>query len=375
MVLVKDLMNKKVFMVSPDETISKVISLMVQKSIYEVPVVDLKKRLLGMVTLYDILNLIKYPEKLKARSLMTMPPVISPEDDEVDIIRMIINTGNEAFPVVEDEKVVGIISDYDIIKYYINKSSFRPYKTADLMETDFPVLNEYDSVGKTRRVMDINRADRLPVVKDGKYAGVVLLNDLMERFYFNPSKMGKKDFSGELLRLVDRQILDLVRIHKRKISPDTNLRDALDYLISKNIKSVEVINADNEVVGLLLRRNALRFLQREISQKGVIVNFTGYQIPWAESFLIDKRLRDWIPKIVRYSPKTQEINFNVKLLHGGKGVKKFEVKAGLIRIGNNEYVKLADYNLTLTIDNILEKLFNIVKKQTVTSKGYPFVKE
>ena len=130
--LAKDLMRRDVFTVRGDQPIGELIDLMVREHIHGCPVVDEQDRLVGVVTQQDIFfsevtraagsGQREAPEsvtatKLKVRDLMTSPAVSVTEDAEVlELCRMMHRLRIHRIPVVRDGKVAGIISSLDIIR-------------------------------------------------------------------------------------------------------------------------------------------------------------------------------------------------------------------------------------------------------------------
>jgi len=126
MLLVKDLMSRKIIYLSPEDTVSKFISLMENRKIHQIPIVE-KKRLKGIVYYKDITKkTVLDPAKTKIKTVMRFPsPIVSPNQDVSDAARLIFKTGIRALPVVEKNKVVGLISIHDIVDSISKSKIFR----------------------------------------------------------------------------------------------------------------------------------------------------------------------------------------------------------------------------------------------------------
>lgn len=53
---VKDIMNKDVFSVGPEEDVFNIATVMYKKKYYSIPVIDENKKIIGMITRYDIIK-------------------------------------------------------------------------------------------------------------------------------------------------------------------------------------------------------------------------------------------------------------------------------------------------------------------------------
>jgi len=120
MVTASAVMNKNVTTVLPDITLQEAMNLIIEKDITGLPVVDTEENLIGIITEKDIID---YKTKAnlkfaKVRDAMkTDITTYSPETPLEEIIRIISEERFRRVPIVENKKVVGIISRRDIIKF------------------------------------------------------------------------------------------------------------------------------------------------------------------------------------------------------------------------------------------------------------------
>lgn len=121
---VADLMTKDVITVGPEEKTVFAFEILMKNKISAMPVMK-DDQLIGIVTDTDLghnLILDKYEFGTKVESAMVKDVVcVSSEDSVVDAIKSMFENapGNDIInqlPVVDDGKLVGIISDGDIIK-------------------------------------------------------------------------------------------------------------------------------------------------------------------------------------------------------------------------------------------------------------------
>jgi CBS domain-containing protein len=142
----KEIMSTNVFTVKKETTIEEIAHLLADNNISGVPVVDAADRVIGMVTQKDLLykdveprfpavveilggliflkGVKHYNEELKklvatkAEDVMTKTVVTVGENAEVEkVAELMAERDINRIPVVTDNKLVGIISRADIIKY------------------------------------------------------------------------------------------------------------------------------------------------------------------------------------------------------------------------------------------------------------------
>lgn len=128
MLTVKDLMTKNPITVSPNTLLREVIAIMKAKNIRQLPVLD-QERLVGMVTDRDVRLAMNSPfideliglkviSKLTASNCMTPAPMSVTADSSAYKTAAILKQYKfGALPVVEGERLVGIITVTDFLTY------------------------------------------------------------------------------------------------------------------------------------------------------------------------------------------------------------------------------------------------------------------
>lgn len=143
---VSDIMSTEVVTVGIDATIEEVAKLLTEKNISGAPVVDHANRVVGMVTHKDLLykdmeprfpaavellggfiylqGVHKYNEELrklaatKVEDIMTREVITVSESTEIeDVARLMIDKAINRVPVLREDKLVGIVSRADVVKY------------------------------------------------------------------------------------------------------------------------------------------------------------------------------------------------------------------------------------------------------------------
>ena len=128
---ISSIMTKNVVCVSPDQKIVDVKHIYEkQKFHHHIPVTK-NDKLVGMVSLIDFMYKIKGAglddsnavyNDLTVKDIMTTNPYSSAPNTSIKEIANELSKGNfRAIPIVEDKKVVGIVSTADIIKYFLSK--------------------------------------------------------------------------------------------------------------------------------------------------------------------------------------------------------------------------------------------------------------
>ncbi len=141
---VRNIMDKNPVTVSPNDTIKNVSSFMVEKKLQQLPVVDGERKLMGIITSYDLWQNLrdkKESENQPVKDVMiTNVLVIEPKDKMGTAAELFIDRRFKTLPVVNlDNKLKGVITAFDVIKYVMKKEYPQPILYKDVLEDNAKV--------------------------------------------------------------------------------------------------------------------------------------------------------------------------------------------------------------------------------------------
>jgi CBS domain-containing protein len=142
---VRDLMTSSPVTVDPTATVKDIAHVLLEHDVSCVPVVDIEKRLAGLVSEADLVCREGYPtvrshhlaaiideavadrrhhwtaraEGLTAQEIMTTEVLTcGPRETVGVVVRRMLHHGVRALPVVEDQQLVGVLSRHDILRLF-----------------------------------------------------------------------------------------------------------------------------------------------------------------------------------------------------------------------------------------------------------------
>ncbi|MCK7495241.1 MAG: CBS domain-containing protein [Comamonadaceae bacterium] len=120
--LVRNRMSRPAVTVRQDAEFQKALALMQEKKLRRLPVVDDDGRLVGIVVERDLLvAAMRYLQsRVEIGDIMTRNVVtVSPDADLVDVARTMLERKIGGLPVVEDGRLVGIVTESDIFRRFV----------------------------------------------------------------------------------------------------------------------------------------------------------------------------------------------------------------------------------------------------------------
>src|SRR4029079_17581334 len=123
-----DLMSTDLEAARENATITEIGTRLILRSIAGLPIIEEDGKVIGMLTVIDILRAIKEDrdlDTLKAKDLMTSnPKIVNQQTDMTEIINLMDREGIETVPVVDednDNRLIGVVSRKDILEEKFNE--------------------------------------------------------------------------------------------------------------------------------------------------------------------------------------------------------------------------------------------------------------
>lgn len=122
---IREITNTSIISLQPSDTVGRALEIMQKKNIHGAPVVDNDNNLLGIIVKADIYRFLIEPghfESCPVDWAMTKNVFTAQIDEEIiDVAKRLRDYDVIALPVLENEKVAGIISIEDFMDYFIKE--------------------------------------------------------------------------------------------------------------------------------------------------------------------------------------------------------------------------------------------------------------
>jgi CBS domain-containing protein len=254
-----------------------VLKILKRTGISGVPVIKSEK-IVGIITRKDLL---RKPDETQLGLLMTPDPVtIGPDATIAEAARLMIRFGVRRLPVVEDRRLVGLISVSDLILAIAQMKCAVPIREVYTSQT-FAIWEE-TPLTVVGRVMEISGFDAIPILDaDNTLRGIISERDLIRNSVIEDS-VGISDFSNgtdddewtwESIR--DNHTLSYsiskVQIPKKPVKNamvknviavplNAEVSECALKMKRARVDQLPVINGDKRLVAMLFDRDLIRVL-------------------------------------------------------------------------------------------------------------------
>ncbi|MGB9631161.1 MAG: CBS domain-containing protein, partial [Candidatus Methanodesulfokora sp.] len=120
-ILVREAMTTDVITVDPNVTAKEALDVLIRNKIGGLPVVDESRRLLGIVTFTDLVQVpAEHQSKVRVGLIMTRDVIVAKPDETLyDAFRRMTSNQLGRLPVVDSSgKIVGILARVDVMRAY-----------------------------------------------------------------------------------------------------------------------------------------------------------------------------------------------------------------------------------------------------------------
>lgn len=127
---------------------------------------------------------------VRVRDVMTVGVVtVAPETSVKEVAGLLVGAKVSGVPVVEGGRLVGIISESDLLPTHEGAPGHRVQTAADIMTRKVVSLVEEMTVTAAARVLERHRIKRAPVMRGDRVVGIVTRGDLLRPYLRTDSEI------------------------------------------------------------------------------------------------------------------------------------------------------------------------------------------
>jgi len=240
--IAKDFVSDDCRVIDENEPISHALSLFEETDSI---IVTRKKEYAGMLVEKELTRA-KLPPNAKVKNFIRQVPKINPDMPIGEVARLMLENEIFTLPVFEDKKLMGVVRVDDLLKKIVEKE-FGYEKIGKFVSKDVKFVFPGDNIGKVIKIFRENNISRLPVVENGRVVGVITMHDLMEKVILPEEKPEYGEFIAEKKRYLKIPVKGIMMPDPFMVSPDDSVRKVVEEMIEKKIGGVIVSSGEKLV--------------------------------------------------------------------------------------------------------------------------------
>ncbi len=354
-----EILNRKISIFTPDDSISKVLGELEKFDRYESVVYSGSK--MGIVSIRDILN-VEQPANMKVVKIWKASTPFTSDSWIGGVATELVRLNLRAFPVVELMKPAGIISQVDIVNSLAECSELKNINPVSLAKMA-PVTVETDSkISQARSIMLEKGFSHLPVTKNGKLAGIVTAKDLVLTFITKPVRVSVGErigeplerFSGEVSGIMDRTPLTVGK-NGSAFDVALGMRDRK--------KSACLLVENDVVLGIITPREMLKLIGAPLEEPELPIQIIGLtDEDFFERSVAEEKVRRIISKNIKFHPDINEVSIIIKKQSPAGERVRYDMTARVLSPIQQHQVTASGWDLLWVFDNLTDELDKVLRK-------------
>ena len=290
LISVKDIFSKSYITVNENDSVSKCLKLFKTEKPPVLTVINEKGTYKGVITRRWVIRSRLNYSTTKVKTLTRSAPVISPDFSLSKTAKLMIESGIRQLPVFEQKKMLGFITDEKIIQNIITQK-WGNSSVETIMTKRPQTIDANRSVGAVLNMIREYAISHIPVTVNGKLAGIISIQDILEYIYHPKHRQTKGEIVGEKTPLISISAKGIMTKPVITISSEKSLREANSKMRDHNISSL-VVTKNEKIVGIITKLDLLEpIAQMEKGKKDFDIQFgvKGLTIsPYQKGFLLDE---------------------------------------------------------------------------------------
>lgn len=190
---IKKIMRNANF-VDKKSNIDDVVEIMIKNKTSAIPIVDNvhDKKIIGIITERDVLPAAAEKFGIFIKEIMQKNPIIATLGMMIsDVSKIMVRNGYRRLPVIQEDKLVGIVTVFDVLKFLgygefhgNNVEEILSERVEKIMEKNVVTLKEDQDVAEVSVLVKKTGIGGFPVVdENGNLTGLVTTSDVIRKIY------------------------------------------------------------------------------------------------------------------------------------------------------------------------------------------------
>ncbi|MBC7101424.1 CBS domain-containing protein [Methanothermobacter tenebrarum] len=262
---IKYLMNQNVTCIDKDQNICDALRIMKKNNISRLVVINTNnehiKEVVGIITEKDIaekLGSSRYgnlaPSHFHVSTVMSSNLITADVNMDVSTAADIMLENHiGSLPVIEDDKLVGILTKTDILEICKGKPYEKPL-VEDVMSSELITIEPTERMIHARRLMIDANIGRLPVMEDGELVGIITSKDIARSMIAFRKIVPDKYKSARIRNLL---VEDLMTQNVKTVKTTDTISKTASKMIETGYGGFPVLDDNGTVVGIITKSDIL----------------------------------------------------------------------------------------------------------------------
>ncbi len=297
---VKDVFSTKFVTVNENDVLSRCLELFKKEASTVLAVLDEKGKYAGVISRKWTVRARLDPATTKVKSLMRPAPKVELDVSLSKAAKMMIQSGVRQLPVFEKEKLLGFVTDEDIIHGAVTQEWGN--NPIEQIMTKAPYsFDAARSVGAVLSLFREHDISHVPIMANGKVVGIVSTQDIIENVFQPNQRQTLGDIKGEKIQVLSIPAKGIMTSPVVTVAPETSLKEAERKMHDFKVHCLVVL-AKERLVGVVTKLDFLepisqmedldRRLTIQFAAKGAVIDDAAQGFMMGEFDSFSRKYKD-----------------------------------------------------------------------------------
>jgi CBS domain-containing protein len=287
---VKDVCTKRFSTVYENDALSRCLNLFKKEMPPVLAVLDDKGKYAGVIARRWIIRSRLDPATTKVKTLMRPAPKVDPEVPLSKAAKLMIESGVRQLPVFEGKKLLGFVTDENIIHGAVTQE-WGKRRIEEIMTKAPYVIEANRSVGAVLSLFREHGISHVPVIDNGKLVGIISIQDIIEHVFQPRRRQTLGEIVGEKVSILSIPAKGIMTRSVITVQSETSLKEAEKKMHDYDISCLAVLSQERLVGIVTKLDFLEPISQIEIPERKLTVQFAVKDIkinPDEQSFMMEE---------------------------------------------------------------------------------------
>ncbi|MBN2231123.1 MAG: CBS domain-containing protein [Candidatus Thorarchaeota archaeon] len=222
-----------------NESLSVCMDKLTNLGLEAIPVKDENGEFVGLISMRHLRRSHLNPAEVKIRKLIKRVPQIQIDDTLEEASRVMLENNIMHLPVYSGEQFKGIVTHNDILKHAFT-GTVGEKTASSIMSKNPEFIHPNDTAAQVLNLFRQHGYSHLPVMDGNKVVGMISIRDIIDLVYRERKRSTVGERVGERISISDIEVKSVMNRPVVQVDVSDTLTECLDKMFRKNISSLVV---------------------------------------------------------------------------------------------------------------------------------------
>lgn len=355
---IRDFVHEHASVFSTEDLASKVLGELKEKDRYEAVVTSQGK--FGLVTVRNLLD-IDQPSQTKVERVWKVTGTLSPRMRVLEAADWMIRNNIRAIPVVENKEIVGCISQVELINALCEVDELSEVPVKGLMRQPVVSIDINERTALARRIMLEKGISHIPVVEYNRLVGIVTAESIVHTFITPIVRTTRGEVVGEKVDRFPGTVGGIMDVHPFTVGPDASILDVIKGLRDYKKSACVVADEKKAIVSIVTPRELMAPLLSLKQEEELPVYVMGLsEEDFFERSVAEEKVRRVVRRSMRMHPHIQQVSIKIDRSRVQGNRPRYEMTARVLSPEEQFIAEATGWDLLAVFDALCDRLDRVL---------------